>query len=343
MKQRILVVDDSAFIRRVLQNWIAETEDMEVVGVARDGEECVRMAKELRPDAVTLDVEMPVRDGLSALKELMATNPLPVLMVSSVTTEGAELTLKALETGAFDFVTKPQGSNSLQFLQVKEGLLAKLRAAKTVKLPGSRVVRSVTRPVTGTTDKVVVIAASTGGPMTLATLFAALPKGFPAPILIVQHMPPGFTATFARRLDAIGTVPCREAKPGDRVEPGVALVAPGGHHMLLGCKGELQFLDDLAIHGVKPAADHLFNSAAAVYGERTVGLVLTGMGKDGADGALRIRKHGGVVLGEAESSCVVYGMPKQAKAVGGIDAEFTLEEMVPALVAELTHRRSRAS
>lgn len=338
----MLIIDDSAFIRRMLQDWLKEDPAFEVVGVARDGNEGVQLAKSLRPDVITMDVEMPGRDGISALEEIMRTCPTPVLMVSSVTTKGAELTMKALELGAFDFVTKPQGANSLQFVQVRDELIGKLKLSRSVALKPKQPVHQI-RSTVGTTDKVVLIASSTGGPRTLATLFEALPKGFPAPILIVQHMPAGFTASFAKRLDGIGTVPCREAVPGDVVTPGVALLAPGGSHMVVRKDGSLEFNQDSSIHGVRPAADYMMLSAAAKYGSRALGVILTGMGKDGADGAVKIRKEGGIVFGECESSCVVYGMPRAAKLAGGVDAEFKIEEMAAAIVAEFSGRRSRAS
>ena len=343
MKKRLLIVDDSPFIRRVLTDWVQGESDIELVGVGCNGEEAVKLAAELKPDIMTLDVEMPVRDGLWALEQIMSKNPLPVLMVSSVTTEGAAQTIKALELGAVDFVTKPQGGASFKFISAKEDFLAKLRAVVNLKVGSKPSVRPICKAPTSVTDKVVLIASSTGGPRAVMSLFQALPKGFPAPIVLVQHMPQGFTASFAKRLDQLSNIPTREAVAGDELKPGQALVAQGGIHMTIGNNGKIAMADGPSIHGVKPAADHLFNSGAQYFKSRCLGVVLTGMGKDGAAGAAEIRKNGGVVLGEAESSCVVYGMPKAAKEAGGIDAEFPLEEMAQAIVANLSARLKHAS
>ncbi|MBL8064221.1 MAG: chemotaxis response regulator protein-glutamate methylesterase [Chthonomonadaceae bacterium] len=343
MKKRLLIVDDSPFIRRMLSDWVKEEEDIEICGVATNGEEAVKLVNELKPDFMTLDVEMPVKDGLSALEQIMKVNPLPILMVSSVTVKGAEQTLRALELGAVDFVTKPQGGNSLRFIEAKEDLLAKLRAVKDAKFgskPTARVVRSVPR---GTCDKVVLIASSTGGPRAVMSLFQALPESFPAPILVVQHMPVGFTTSFAKRLNELSAIPTREAVQGDKIEPGQALLAPGGFHLVCEPNGTVSLNEKPSIHGVRPAADYMFQSGAKCFGSKCLGVVLTGMGRDGAQGAVEIRQMGGVVLGESEATCVVYGMPKAAKDAGGIDAEFPLDEIAQAIVANLSGRLKHAS
>lgn len=341
-KQRILIVDDSPFVRRMLGDWLKDQPDMEVVGVAKNGQEGAELAAELRPDLVTLDVEMPVKSGLEALPEIIATGA-KVLMVSSVTQEGAQATLQALEGGAYDFVTKPNNATSLRFTECKEETLEKIRAGRYVRTvaPIAKAV-TVARPKVKT-DRVVLIASSTGGPSTLRTLWEALPQGFPAPIVIVQHMPVGFTASLAKRLDAAGTVPCREAVNGDPLVPGQAYIAPAGLHLVLDSRLHLQMTDEDKIHGVKPAADLLFDSGAKYLRSRALGVVLTGMGRDGAQGALAIKNAGGTVLGEAEASCVIYGMPKAAKEIGAVQGEFELNEMASAIVANLTGRVARAS
>ncbi len=341
-KQRIVVVDDSPFVRRMLIDWISEQPDMEVVGIGKNGEEGVALAKEHRPDLVTLDVEMPVMSGLEALPHLLKTGA-KVLMVSSITQQGATATLQALEVGAFDFVTKPNNATSLKFIECKNETLDKIRAARYIQNTDPKPIAiPVSRPK-GKTDRVVLIASSTGGPSTLRTLWEALPVGFPAPIVIVQHMPPGFTASLAKRLDSAGTVPCREAFNGDPLIPGQAYIAPAGQHIILDSQLHLRMTDDAKIHGVKPAADYLFESGAKYLGSRALGVVLTGMGRDGAAGAVALKKAGATVLGEAESSCVIYGMPKAAKEAGGITMEFELNEMAAAIVANLTGRVARAS
>jgi len=344
MKTRVLIIDDSPFIRRMLSDWLKDAPDFEVAGVATNGEEGVRLVQELKPDIVTLDVEMPVMDGLTALGRIMACGPLPVLMVSSVTTQGAEQTIKALELGAVDFVTKPDGGAGFKFVRSKDELLDKLRGVRSARVGGHPTTSHTARPASvRQTDKTVLIASSTGGPKALATLFAGLPKGFPAPVLIVQHMPAGFTASFARRLEQIGAMPVHEAADGETVKAGIALVAPGGRHMSVTADGRVKLTDEPPQHGVRPAADFLFKTGAKVYGSQAIGVVLTGMGRDGAAGALELRNSGGTVLGECESSCVVYGMPKAAKEIGAIDAEFPIDEMAQAIVASLNGRARRAS
>jgi two-component system, chemotaxis family, protein-glutamate methylesterase/glutaminase len=344
MKQKVLIVDDSPFIRRLLTDWIKNEADFEVVGTAANGNEAVALANQLKPDVITMDVEMPIRDGISALEEIMDVCPTAVLMVSSITTQGAAATLRALELGAYDFVTKPQGSNSLKFIGSKDELVEKLREAKSAKLHKTLRRSAPVKAADGTgKDRVVLIASSTGGPRALANLWEGLPKGFEAAILMVQHMPAGFTESLAKRLDSMGTVPCREAKHGDVVTPGQALLAPGGKHMIVRSSGQIELTNEPPIHGVRPAADHLFLSAAGVFGKQALGVVLTGMGKDGAEGAVTLRKVGAKVYGESEDTCTIYGMPKAAKNLDGIDAEFGIHEMASAIVAGLKERNRRAA
>jgi len=343
MKTRILVVDDSPFIRRLITDWVKAEDDMDVVGAAKDGQEAVELARQLRPDIITMDVEMPNRDGLSALEEIMAKMPTPVLMVSSVTTQGAAATIRALDLGAVDFVTKPQSSTSIKFLGTRDELIAKIRACRSAKLGVARKRVVTASRISGGNDRVVVIASSTGGPRALATLWESLPKGFPSAILLVQHMPSGFTESLARRLDGLGTVPIREAKDGDSVEPGQALICPGGKHMVVKKGGIIELNEEPSIHGVRPAADYLFLSAAGVYGSKVLGVVLTGMGRDGADGAATLRRSGAVVYGESEETCTIYGMPKAALTAGGINAEFPIHEMGAAICAGLKDQMKHAS
>ncbi len=344
MSQTVLVVDDSPLIRRVVSDWIKAEDGLTLVGTASNGEEAVKLAQELRPDVITLDVEMPVKDGLTALREIMTLCPSRVLMVSSRTVQGADTTLAALEGGALDFVAKPNGSSSTAFLQTREELIAKIRGVQRAAIPKTRVrvAQKAVLPVSAT-DRTVLIASSTGGPAALATLWQSLPKGFPAPILMVQHMPAGFTASLAKRLDSMGTVPCREAKHGDTITPGVALLAPGGQHMVVESGGVLSLNTEPAIHGVRPAADFLFESAAEVLGAASLAVILTGMGKDGAAGALKLKHKGATVLGEDESSCTIYGMPRAAKEIGAVDLEVPLDQMGAAIVERLKRGMARAS
>lgn len=367
MKHRVLVIDDSPFVRRIIKDWLDGQPDFEVVATGNDGKEGAELAVRLKPDLITLDVEMPRMNGIEALGVIMKEAPCPVIMVSSVTKQGAAYTIQALELGAVDFVTKPDGPSSIRLVHAKDELLEKCRIAVKARRPSftpraprpdrpsprseapaaaaPAPVRQTVQasPVTGATDKVVVIAASTGGPKALTTLFSCLPKGFPAPIVIVQHMPAGFTDSFAKRLDQMGRVAVKEAAEGDRVMPGLALIAPGGRHLEVGSGGVIRLSDRPQLHGVRPAADYLFHSACAQYGARCLGVVLTGMGRDGADGALAIKRAGGLVIGENEQSCVIYGMPRAAKETGAISAEFAIEEMAQAIVDRLTARRTHAA
>lgn len=351
MKHRVLIVDDSPFVRRLIKDWLDAAPEFEVVGCAKNGAEGVSMAASLKPDLITLDVEMPEMNGIEALKGIMEKAPCPVVMVSSVTKQGAAYTIQALELGAVDFVTKPDGPSSLHLVHAKDELLGKCRAAVRVRKASLRpssapvqrhLVKSHLAPNSSSTDKVVVIASSTGGPRALTALFQGLPKGFPAPMLIVQHMPVGFTDSFAKRLDQIGTVPVKEAVDGDRIVPGLALLCRGGVHMEVTDHGTVRFNDNPPLHGVKPSADYLFKSAANVYGSRCMGVVLTGMGRDGAAGAKMISDAKGLVLAESEESAVIYGMPKAACEAGAVDEQFPIEQMASAIVSCLA-RRNRAA
>lgn len=347
MKNRVLVVDDSPFVRRLISDWLNADPDFEVIGTAKNGAEGVKLAASLRPDLITLDVEMPEMNGIEALQQIMQMAPCPVVMVSSVTKQGAAYTIQALELGAVDFVTKPEGPSSLYLVQAKDELVQKCHAAVSIKKASLQPIsaaapRHLVKSSLGVralaTDKVVVIASSTGGPKALTTLFQSLPKGFPARMLIVQHMPAGFTDSFAKRLDQIGTVPVKEAVDGDRIVPGLALLCKGGVHMEVTDQGTVRFNDSPSLHGVKPAADYLFKSAARIYGSRCLGVVLTGMGKDGAIGALEVKQAGGLVLAESEESAVIYGMPKAACEIGAVSEQFPIEQMASAIVSCLARR-----
>ncbi|MGV3615089.1 MAG: protein-glutamate methylesterase/protein-glutamine glutaminase [Fimbriimonas sp.] len=341
-RTRVLVVDDSPLLRRVIVDMISAEEDLEVVGQGRTGEDAVRLTAELRPDVVTLDVEMPRMDGLEALRRIMKATPTPVLMVSSLTAAGTHATMEALHAGAVDCLGKPRDGALSAIRDVREELIGKIRVLRHATLRGRASLAVRPSVVAASSDAVVVVAASTGGPRALSTFFEGLPKDFPAPILIVQHMPMGFVASLARRLDAIGTMPCAEAAPGARMTSRQALIAPSGTHMRVFADGHLEFTDEPTLHGVRPAADHLFTSAAEAFGARCVGVVMTGMGRDGAEGARAIKAAGGSVLAEDESTCVVYGMPRAAVVAGAVDHEIPIHRMAEALSATVSaSRRSR--
>jgi two-component system chemotaxis response regulator CheB len=327
---RVLVVDDSAFVRKAIERMLGGVPDIEVVGMAADGEEGLRKARELKPDVVTLDVKMPRLGGLETLERLMAEQPLPVLLMSTLTQEGAEVTLRGLELGAMDFVDK-SSVQPMSMLSLAEELVGKIRA-----LGGARVrARPHARP--GSEEgrgpapaEAVVIAASTGGPTALQAVLAGLPAGVPASILVVQHIPRGFTRSLAERLDARSAIPVREAQDGETVLPGRVLIAPAGIHTRLVRRAGavVAMLDEEprdALH--RPSADVLMASAAEVFGPRVLGVVLTGMGSDGTDGLRAIRLAGGRTLAESEESCVIYGMPKAAVEAGVVDRSVPLERM----------------
>lgn len=352
MKPRVVVIDDSPFVRRLIVDWLNQSDQFEVVGSASNGRDGLALVKEQRPDLVTLDIEMPIMDGLTCLRHIMSECPTRVIMVSSLTEAGATPTLEALEIGAFDYFAKPNGSSSIKFIGCQEELIAKLQAAvgsaTMRRLKPAEPRAAVVQPpapkiVMPKTERIVLLASSTGGPKALAAFWRDLPKGFSAPILMVQHMPESFMASFAARLNSIGTVPCQLAKAGDCPVPGVALMAPGGKHMMIDSHGAIVLDDGPNLHGVKPAADHLFLTAAAKWGDRCLGAIFTGMGRDGAEGAKVIRSRGGYVIGESEETCVVYGMPRAAKEAGGIDRELPLTSMAPALVTAIVKGKNIAA
>jgi two-component system chemotaxis response regulator CheB len=333
----VLVVDDSAFVRKAVERMLGTVDDIEVVGTASDGEEGLRRARELKPDVVTLDIKMPRLGGLETLERLMAEQPLPVLLMSTLTQEGAEITLRGLELGAMDFVDK-SSVQPMSMLSLADELVAKIRAlggARVRARPAPQV--PVTAPAPGrAAAEAVVIAASTGGPTALQQLVSGLPAGFPAAVVIVQHIPRGFTKSLAERLDARSKIPVREARDGEPVSPGTILIAPAGIHARLARRSGavLVSLDEEprdALH--RPSADVLMASAASVYGTRVVGVVLTGMGSDGTEGLRAIRSAGGRTYAESEETCVIYGMPKAAMEAGVVDRAVPLDRLAGEILA----------
>ena len=339
---RVLVVDDSAFVRQALTRMLSSTPDIEVVGTAVDGKEGWLKALDLRPDVVTLDVKMPRMDGLEALRRIMADCPTAVLLLSSQTKEGADVTLRGLELGAMDFVDKSTVQGHMNLLSLSEELQAKVRALASV--PRLRVpVAAVREPPAvvptsrrATPADVVVIGTSTGGPAALQSIIPRLPESLRAAVLVVQHMPVGFTRSLAERLDARSALRVREAVEGDLVVPGTVLVAPAGKHMKLRHRGRdaRVWLDEeprSALH--RPSIDVLMASVAKVYGERSVGVILTGMGSDGVEGMRAIRSAGGLTLAESEETCVIYGMPKAAADAGVVDRAVPLPRVADEILS----------
>ncbi len=341
-KPSVLVVDDSALMRRVIAELITESEEFTVVGTARNGREAVARVRALDPDLVTLDIEMPEMDGLQALREIMRAAPRPVVMLSGAETmDGRDATLQALELGAVDFVRKPSGPISLDLAVVGERLRGALRAAAQANVRGLQtpvrrhtpVRRGPGRPSHSPT-RAVAIAASTGGPRALTQVLPGLPGSLDAAVFVVQHMPAGFTRSLAQRLDALGPLPVHEAEAGQVVVSGHVYVAPGGHHMRVSDDVEpVILLDETpAVWGVRPAADPLFRSVAAVFGDRCVGVVLTGMGRDGADGLRAVRDAGGRSIVQDRDTSIIYGMPYAALQAAGADRVAPLSGVAPAIV-----------
>jgi two-component system, chemotaxis family, protein-glutamate methylesterase/glutaminase len=335
---RVLVVDDSAFVRKAVERMLGSVDDIEVVGFAADGEEGLAKARELVPDVVTLDVKMPRLGGLETLERLMAEQPVPVLLMSTLTQEGAEVTLRGLELGAMDFVDK-SSVQPMSMLSLADELVAKIRAlggARARARPKPARTRASGSSGEAPAAECVVIAASTGGPTALQTVVSGLPAGFPAAVLVVQHIPRGFTKSLAERLDARSAIPVREARDGEAVVPGHVLLAPAGIHMKVARRRDAVevVLDEEprdALH--RPSADVLMASAAKAYGPLSLGVVLTGMGSDGTEGLRAIREKGGLTLAEAEETCVIYGMPKAAIDAGVVHRVVPLERVAGEVLA----------
>lgn len=335
-KIRVLVVDDSALTRELISHLLSRDPEIEVVGTAMDGLFALKKIEKLKPDVVTLDVDMPRMDGLTTLKHIVEEFGIPVILVSSLTEKGALLTLQALEMGAVDFVTKPPGIPSLRLERVADELIWKVKACSSTylrRLP--RAIEAGTRPKTDeagrTAEKVVAIGVSTGGPQALSLLLPSLPPDFPAGVLIVQHMPEGFTEMFARRLDQLSKIEVKEAKEGDLILSGRALIAPGNRHLKVR-KLRLGTVASVTggpeVNGHRPSVDVLFSSVAQEFGPKAVGVIMTGMGEDGAEGMGRIRATGGATLAQSEESCVIFGMPKAAIERGYVQRVVPLERLV---------------
>ena len=339
---RVVVVDDSPFVRQALGRMLGAA-GIEVVGTAVDGQDGLEKVCALRPDVVTLDVKMPRMGGLEALQRIMAECPTAVLLLSSLTSDGGEVTLRGLELGAMDFVDKSTVQGQMNLLDLADELVAKVRALASV--PRARLVRApepgpeVARPGARTAAhraEVVAIGTSTGGPPALQAIIPRLPAHLGAPLLIVQHMPPGFTRALAERLDQRSRLRVREAEDGDLLEPGMVLVAPAGRHMKVRRRGAEArvWLDDeprAALH--RPAIDVLMSSVAKAYGRHALGILLTGMGSDGVEGLRAIRAAGGRTLAESEETAVIYGMPKAAVAAGVVDQTVPLSGMADEILA----------
>lgn len=344
---RVLIVDDSAVVRQTLSELLSSDPEIEVIGTAGDPYVAAERMREQTPDVITLDIEMPRMDGLTFLKKLMSQHPIPVVICSSLAEEGAQSTLRALEYGAVDIVTKPR-LGTKQFLEdsrteicdvVKAAAGArprKLTPSHTVepKLTADAILSASTGAMVETTEKVVVVGASTGGTEALRILLEGFPADTPG-IVIVQHMPELFTRAFANRLDGLCAITVKEAETNDSVIRGRALIAPGNHHLLLkrsGARYYVEIKDGPLVCRHRPSVDVLFRSAARYAGRNAVGAILTGMGDDGARGMLEMKQAGATTIAEDESTCIVFGMPKEAIKLGGVDKVMPLEKIAGAIL-----------
>lgn len=349
-KIRVLVVDDSALMRKMIPRIISGDDGIEVVGTAMDGDFALKKIQELRPDVITLDIDMPRMDGLTALRSIVKDFRLPVILVSSLTKQGAETTLRGLEIGAFDFVPKPNDAISVHISEISCELIDKIKAASRGSRPKFREPQPVkmkplfqpsTTAGSSAVDRVVAIGISTGGPQALTEILPLLPRNFPAGILIVQHMPEGFTELFAKRLDAMCDISVKEAVSGDMVGPGKALIAPGGRHLKVKRTpfGAISVISQSpAVSGHRPSANVLLNSVAEEIGNRAIGVIMTGMGDDGVEGLGAIKERGGATIAQDEETSVIYGMPKVAVEKGFAGEVLGLHEIIPRIVEMVTRK-----
>ncbi len=343
---RVLVVDDSAFMRYTINRHLDADPDISVVGSAKDGVEALEKISSLKPDVVTLDVEMPRLDGLSTLEQIMKRFPTPVVMLSSLTAKGAQTTIKALMLGAVDFVQKPTGSAETR--AVMTVLVEKVKAA--AKVHTAKIRRPTTPPPAAThhsamrpfaaSDPLVIIGSSTGGPKALQEVVPHLPADLQAAVVIVQHMPAGFTKSLAQRLNDMSPLTVQEATDGDRLAKGLILLAPGDYHMEIHENRRIKLTQDPRRNHVRPAVDITMETAADHFGRSVLGVILTGMGSDGTDGARRIKARGGHVIAENEETCVVYGMPRSVVDAGLADTVVPLTEVAQTIVKMVNNGRA---
>ncbi|MBU5254776.1 protein-glutamate methylesterase/protein-glutamine glutaminase [Tissierella praeacuta] len=342
---KVLIVDDSALIRKILTDILTSDTEISVVGTARNGQEALEKIEVLKPDIVTLDIEMPLMDGLTTLKHIVSKHSkLPVIMISSLTSEGAELTLKALDEGAVDFLPKPTNIFSLSQVDIKKEIIEKIKVGAKSKFFVRQPIKKINamkefkdRSIVGKEkfDNIVAIGTSTGGPRALQTLIPELPSNINAAILIVQHMPPKFTKSLADRLNSISNIRIKEAEDGDILSKGWGYIAPGDYHMTV-----IEESKDLVIRlnkepqvmGLRPTVDKMMESVAEIRGYSKTGIILTGMGSDGAKGIVKMRQSGSYTIAQDESTSVVYGMPKSAIATNCVDIILPIDKIASKII-----------
>lgn len=354
-KFRVLVVDDSAFMCKVLETIFNADSQLQVVGRAKDGREAITLAESLKPDVITMDINMPHMDGLQATAHIMTNSPRPIVVVSSESKEGASSTLKALELGAIDFVTKPSSGIDLDMQSIKEELVRKVRVAAKVRVvrTASRLASTIQAPVKNSSASpessarparpitlensdirfpVVVLGASTGGPATVMRLAPGFTRDFPAAVILVQHMPAAFTSQYALQLTEFTSIRVKEAEPSEAIQPGTLYICPGGQHLRLSGTGRVE-LDSTSgrIEGYLPNIDVTMESVASFAGPMSIGVILTGMGSDGARGARLIKNAGGLVIAQDEATSVIFGMNAEAIKAGVVDQILGIDDIYPAI------------
>ena len=333
----VLIVDDSSLMRRMISEMLDSAWDIRVVGTARDGMDAVEKTEKLRPDVVTMDIEMPRMDGLTALSCIMSKTPVPVVMLTAMGKIEADLAVKSIEYGAVDFVSKPSKTISLDIEEVKEELISKVRAASTVnvkkmvfKVEERRLIEKLLTPPK-TDKKVMIIGASTGGPHALSEIIPKLHRTFPLAVLIVQHLPIGFTKSFSERLSWQTSITLKEAENNDVIKPGQVFLAPSGYHTIVK-NGRLELNKRPKVNRMRPSIDVAMKSAAEAYNDKAIGVLLSGMGKDGAEGMKAIKERGGKTIVQDELTSVIFGMPKAAIEMGGVDKVAALPDIVDEII-----------